>query len=453
MTNISIHIVDCTCPPGFMKAKIDTKCECVCDKRYKIFTKYITECDTTTQLVFRKGSFWIFYLGNSVNTRLSPYFIYPDCPLDYCQPPSKEVTIIINLSLPNGSDSQCANNRGGILCGKCLPNYSLSLGSSKCIKCPDNWYGLLITIIIAAFFAGIILVIGLLILNLTVAIGTLNSIIFYANVIYTNRSIYFRHSSLVFASAFTSWINLNIGFDVCFIKGMDSYTKVWLELAFPIYIIILVIVIIMVSSRSQKVSHLLGKKNPVATLATLILLSYNKLLETIIVSFSFITLKYPNGTVVTKWLPDASIHFRGWKHAALICMGILILILGLLYTTVIFSWQWLLRCPRSKILRWIRNQKLHSFIGIYHIPYTAQHRYWTGLLLLVRVIVYLVSTFTLSVDPRISLLSTIITMGCLSTYKTFLNRVYRHKLLNVMESIVHLNIAVFAVTMVRFGSI
>ena len=445
MTSISIHVVDCTCPPGFMKAKIDTKCECVCDKRYKTFTKYITECDTTTQLVIRKGSFWISYLGNSVNTRLSPYFIYPDCPLDYCQPPSKEITI--NLSLPNGPDSQCANNRGGILCGKCLPNYSLSLGSSKCIKCPDNWYGLLITIIIAAFFAGIILVIGLLTLNLTVAIGTLNSIIFYANIIYTNRSIYFRHSSLTLASAFISWTNLNIGIDVCFIKGMDSYTKVWLELAFPIYIIFLVIVIIIVSSRSQKVSHLLGKKNPVATLATLILLSYNKLLETIIVSFSFITLKYPNGTVVTKWLPDASVHFRGWKHVALICMGTLILILGLLYTTVIFSWQWVLRCPRSKILRWIRNQKLHSFIGIYHIPYTAQHRYWTGLLLLVRVIVYLVSTFTLSVDPRISLLSTIITMGCLSTYKislTFLNQVYRHRLLNIMESIVHLNIAVFA---------
>ena len=38
MTAISIHVVDCTCPPGFMKAKIDTKCECVCDKRYETFT-------------------------------------------------------------------------------------------------------------------------------------------------------------------------------------------------------------------------------------------------------------------------------------------------------------------------------------------------------------------------------------------------------------------------------
>ena len=124
--SISIHAIDCTCPPGFMRAKSDTKCECVCDKRYKTFAKYISECNGTSQSVTRRGSFWIFYLGNSDNST-SPYFIYPHCPLDYCQLPSNEVTI--NLSLLNGSDSQCANNRGGILCGKCLPNYSLSLGS------------------------------------------------------------------------------------------------------------------------------------------------------------------------------------------------------------------------------------------------------------------------------------------------------------------------------------
>ena len=444
MMTISIHAIDCTCPPGFMRAKSDTKCECVCDKRDETFAKYISECNITSRLVTRKGSFWISYFENSENNT-SPYFIYPHCPLDYCQQPSKAVTL--NLSLPNGSDSQCANNRGGMLCGQCLSNYSLSLGSSRCIECPDRWYGILILIIIAAFLAGITLVVALLILNLTVAIGTLNSIVFYANIIYANRNIYFSHPGLGFASVFISWLNLNIGFDVCFIKGMDSYTKTWLELAFPTYIIILVIVIISVSSHSSKFSYLLGKKNPVATLATLILLSYTKLLETIIVSFSFIRLDYPNGTVVTKWLPDANTHFTGWKHAALTCMGIFILILGLLYTILIFSWQWLLRCSAmSKLFWWTRNQKLHLFIDIHHTPYTTKHRYWTGLLLLIRVIVYLVSTFTISVDPRISILSTAITMCCLLTYKTLLViPVYKHRLLNIMESCVHLNIAIFAV--------
>ena len=222
-------------------------------------------------------------------------------------------------------------------------------------------------------------------------------------------------------------------------KGMDPYTKTWLELAFPTYIIILV-VIIFVSSHSSKFSNLLGMKSPVATLATLILLSYTKLLD------SFISLKYPNGTVETKWLPDASIHFKGWKHAALICMGVFILILGLLYTILIFSWQWLLCCSRYKLFRWTRNQKLHTFVDIYHTPHTAKHRYWTGLLLLIQFIVYLLSVFTISVDPRISLLSTVITMCCLLAYKTFLTfPIYKHRLLNAMESFSHLNIAIFAI--------
>ena len=441
--NVTVIVINCSCPPGFMRAESETKCKCMCDRQHEFF-KYITGCNIVHQSVIRKGSFWITYLGNSGDDNISPYFIYPYCPLDYCQPPSKPVSI--NLSLPNGSDSQCANNRRGILCGKCLPNYSLSLGSSKCIECPDNWYGLPIGILIAAFIAGIVLVLAILFLNLTVAIGTLNSIVFYANIVYANRSIYFSQTALVYASAFVSWLNLNIGLDVCFIKGLDSYTKSWLELAFPIYIIILVIIIIFTSSHSTRFSNMLGKKNPVAALATLILLSYTKLLETIIASFSFINLKYPNGTVVTRWLPDASVQFKGWKHIALTCMGIFILVLGLLYTILIFFWQWLLRCPRLMLFKWTRNQKLHSFIDTYHVPYTAKHRYWTGLLLLVRISVYLVSTFTLPVDPHISLFTTVTTMCCLLTYKTLIAfSIYKNKLLNAMESFIYLNIAIFTV--------
>ena len=135
---------------------------------------------------------------------------------------------------------RCANNRGGFLCGSCQPNYSLSLGSSKCIKCPDNWYELLVGIIIAAFFAGIVLVVLLLVLNLTVAVGTLNSIIFYANIIYASESEHFHQSHLTFVPVFISWLNLDIGFDICFFEGMDVYAKIWLQLAFPAYIVFLV---------------------------------------------------------------------------------------------------------------------------------------------------------------------------------------------------------------------
>ena len=437
--SIDVQVIECSCPRGFTRNKLDSTCSCICDTE-KTFSRFITICNASSESVIRNGRFWITYLSENAS---DPYFVYPYCPLDYCQPPSELVSINFNLS--NASDSQCANNRSGILCGKCLPDYSLSLGSSKCIICPPYWYGLLVGIIIAAVLAGFLLVALLLVFNLTVAVGTLNSSIFYANIIYVNRSIYFQQLPLTFVTVFISWLNLDIGFDSCFYNRMDEYAKTWLQLAFPLYIIFLVIIIIWISSCSSRFSYLLGKRNPVATLATLILLSYTKILETVVESLSFVSLKYPNGTLTFNWLPDANIEYGRGKHIALITVAVLILILGLSYTILITSWQWILHCPRSRLLKWTRNQKLHAFIDTYHIPHTAKHRYWTGLLLLVRVVIFLIATFSVSVDPQITLLTTAMVMSCLLAYKTILMiRVYKNWLLNAMESYVCFNITIFA---------
>ena len=166
----------------------------------------------------------------------------------------------------------------------------------------------------------------------------------------------------------------------------------------------------------------------------------------IIAGFSFAPLSFLNNTTTTRWLLDASIAYSDGKLIALLCIATFILFLGLLYTILIFSWQWLLLCPRSKILKWTRNQKLHSFIDTYHIPHTPKHRYWTGLLLLVRVILYMISALTVSIDPQITLLFTIVIVYSLSFYKTvFMIRVYRNKLLNALESFTHFNIILFAI--------
>ena len=290
-----------------------------------------------------------------------------------------------------------------------------------------------------ALIAGIILVILLLVLNLTVTVGTLNSIIFYANIIDVNRSIYFRQSHLTFIPVFISWLNLDIGVDTCFIEGMDIYYKTWLQLVFPAYIIFIVIAIIWISSCSSKFSNLIGKKDPVATLATLILLSYTKLLQIVITSFSFVYLKYPNETRALRWLLDASIEFAAGKHIGLVCVAILIIILDMIYTFLIFSWQWLLntRCT------WTKNQKLHHFIDTYHIPYTRKHRYWTGLLLLVRIVVYVISSVSLSTYPHITLLSVVAIMCCLLLYKTaFIIRAYKNWLLNTIDSFLFFNVTI-----------
>ena len=80
-----------------------------------------------------------------------------------------------NYTIANSID---AYNRSGLLCGKCQKGFSLVFGSSKCLKCSNNYLSLLI----AFALAGLILVIFLLVLKLTVAIGTINGLIFYANI-------------------------------------------------------------------------------------------------------------------------------------------------------------------------------------------------------------------------------------------------------------------------------
>ena len=99
----------------------------------------------------------------------------------------------------------------------CRLGLSPSLGSSHCIQCSDNWRRDLIGIVAAAFIAGIALVIFMLALNMTVAVGTLNGILFYANIVSANADTYFLPFTINnFITVFISWLNLDIGFDVCF---------------------------------------------------------------------------------------------------------------------------------------------------------------------------------------------------------------------------------------------
>ena len=295
----------------------------------------------------------------------------------------------VNLNLANGSDAQCANGHSGLLCGTCQPGLSLSIGSSHCIPCPSHWPVNLIAIIIATLLAGILLVVFVLLLNLTVAVGTLNAIIFYANIIATRNSTFLRFSTPNFATVFVSWLNLKVGFDTCFFEGMDAFSKSLLQLAFPTYIITLIVVIILISEYSSKFSNnIIGKRNPVATLATLILLSYTTLLNTVITSLSYAVLNYPDGSQQMVWFADASIDYLRGKHVGLFIIATIILITGALYmyTVLLLSWQWILCCQNLYLFKWINSPKVYHFIEPYHAPYTFKHHYWTGLLLLSRVI-------------------------------------------------------------------
>ena len=129
----------------------------------------------------------------------------------------------------------------------------------------------------------------------------------------------------------------------------------------------------------------------------------------------------------------------------LLILSVLILLSGMIFTILVFSWQWLLRYQDRKIFRWVRYQKLHHFLEPYHAPYTAKYRYWTGLLLFVRVLLYLISVLNFSLDPRVDLMSVILIVGSLILLKgVTAKRVYKNWPLDVMETTIYFNLVAFS---------
>ena len=279
---MNISFLPCTCPIGLQQStSTEIDCKCVCDLKLQ---QYVANCSQETGTVEQKTDIWI---GVANSTKGTGYIIH-DCPFDYC------VEKPVNIS-PNSSqerDRQCAFNRSGVLCGECQEGLSLVLATSKCKECSDAYDVLLIPFALA----GILLVSFILFFNITVASGTVHGLIFYANVLAANKPIFLPFTTPNFLTVFISWVTLDLGIETCFYSQMSSQAKVLLQLVFPTYLFVLVILIIILCRYLSFFSKLLSNRNPVAVLSTLIFLSYSKLLQFIIAGLQTTILEYPDGS-------------------------------------------------------------------------------------------------------------------------------------------------------------
>ena len=125
-----------------------------------------------------------------------------------------------------------------------------------------------------------------------------------------------------------------------------------------------------------------------ATLATLILLSYVKFLRIIVDVFSPAKLKYicPNGSKYEefRWYYDGNVYYFDAQLIVLFLAAMAVLILGIAYTLILLTGQWFTRMPNRYGLKWLSGHKLNHFLEPYFAPYIPKHRYWTGLLLVAR---------------------------------------------------------------------
>ena len=417
-----------TCPPGFNISK--SARSCVCEPR---LTQYTNHCNITNgvgQITHDLGQqFWVGYDNQS-----HELILHPQCPFDYCV----SHTAVFPL---NNTDLQCADNRSGLLCGACKKGYSLVLGTSHCRSCTNSHLVLLIPFALM----GVALVFLLFVCKLTVATGTLSGLVFYANIIGVNRTIFLPVESTDGLSVFIAWLNLDFGIETCFFDGMDAYSKTWLQFVFPVYIWVLVGLMIFVSNFSRRFASLLGN-NPVSVLATLIHLSYTKLLRTLITVLYVTYLEYPTYNR-RMWLYDANVDYLCGKHISLFLVAVLVfLFLFLPYTLLLLFGQWLQAISHLRLFSWVNSARLKPFIDSYYAPYKAKHRYWPGLLLVLRCVLLLVFALNPQQDPSVNLLAILVGTGILHIWTWVSGGVYRNWCLDVLEGSHTLNLIVLAAT-------
>ena len=418
------------CPPAFVISTVSRGCDCT-----PILARHHAKCYIDNQTILRPPMTWIgYYHNNSTDSTAnqSGVLLHQHCPFDYCHSDWSYLTI-------NNTDTQCVFNHSGILCGGCKPGLSLTLGRPLCQHCSDRYIALL-----AAFAgAGVALVILLITCNVTATEGTVNGLIFYANIVRVNHTTFFPPYNSNILTIFIAWINLDLGIQSCFYDGMDGYTVTWLQFVFPVYIWTIIIFIILLSRRYHIATRLIGK-NAVKVLATLLLLSYTKLLRTIITVLSFTYIIYPDNSTKYLWLYDGNIDYLKGKHIYLFAVAaVFLLFLVLPYTLVLVFVQSLQANSGWKVFSWVN--KLKPLFDAYTGPYQDKHRFWTGFLLLVRNVLLLVFAFNTLGDPSLNLL--VITLASLSLTVLFgvFHPVYKKGYCNILEFSFYLNLGAVSV--------
>ena len=245
---------------------------------------------------------------------------------------------------------------------------------------------------------------------------------------------------------FIAWLNLDLGMETCFFDGMDAYAKTWLQFVFPLYVWSLVGLIIITSEYSSKITRVFGS-NPVAVLATLFLLSYAKLLRTIIAVLYFTYLDYPDELQIAVWQYDGNIQYLRGKHIPLFLVALLtFLVLFLPYTFLLTVRQWLQAKSNRRFFYWINNPRIKPFLDAYQAPYRDQHRYWTGLMLCLRCILFHMSILVsvVSADPSHNLVAIEAAVIGLLILIHFTGLMYKKLYLDVLEASCILNLGILA---------
>ena len=383
------------CPPGFLLDRNEGICKC--DPKFLLKLSGIS-CHISSLAFNRPPYSWI-----SNNSKGVIYATY--CHLDYCfQYPS-----IVQLTKPN---AQCMHNRSGVACGECPSGQSTVFGTSQCKKCTSYWLFLLPVFAVA----GLLLVLTLFVLNLTVVDGDIYGFIFMMNALSIHQTRIFPSEKDV-PWVLVSFFNLDLGIEVCFYDGMTAYAATWLRFIFPFYVL-LIVVAMSFASRYFQIIEKITRKRVIPVIATLYLLSYNKImLITFRVLFSYTTVYHLNDTNTDIfWSIDTGVPLFGVKFILLLIFCLILFLLVIVPTNVLFLFT-----KVSYRFTFIASY-FKPFMDAYQAPFRENVSSFLGVELLLRAAIFACSSFSAQNIGAIYNTLIVLHLAYLSQIKPFKSR-------------------------------
>ena len=189
-----------SCPPWFKLKVYSGRCECS-DLLKKFDSNSFCNIQKKTLETRSLNNLWLGKINttNRLGKKNTVLAIALNCPLSMCKTSifgrKRDLKVSVKTGEVNGL---CLNNRTGVLCSQCKPGQSVVAGSDQCMTC-NNWY--LFTIIFY-LVSGVLLIGTLYCLRLTLASGTLNGLIFFANTSFSELLVFF-----LVKSGNQHWIN------------------------------------------------------------------------------------------------------------------------------------------------------------------------------------------------------------------------------------------------------
>ena len=289
---------------------------------------------------------------------------------------STTVTVADDQKYPHKTHSLCLANREGPLCSQCSPGYSVVFGSNECKRC-SNWWLLMI---IVYTISGPMFIYLLYALKLTLTTGTLNGIIFCAQLF---EVINVRPSHYNIASTLVKTILLfKSNFSLCFFNGMTEIKKSFFGILYPIYLISILLFLIVLSRFSVQLSNRISGSS-IQVLVTVVHLSFSTLFLSIMDVFASINIYTNTSETQSVWLRDATREYGKGSHLILMIITSLVVgpIVGV-YMTVLLAGRPLMRI-NYRIREYIRP--VYEAI---HAPYKRNKEFFFVFRLTVVIFIY-----------------------------------------------------------------